>query len=389
MNQRFSDIILEHYIMGEHRLHERPIFISVGFESAYFAYANTITAKRSVILTVDVKRIHWVIERFGHVFSRISFDVISFGDTESQICFNYVDKHCRNATKQILIRSVDNKALGNWTLSFDRNTTEVISRPYLDKPLPFSKLFPYVQKLTLTNLLKEDVQHYPHLIKCSMQSTRADASDPNVYELIRLNPQLRHIYTTMRYNASYLNYLNEMLPSLESLGVEMIAPSAVEPDGQVIRFKNVKEFTFTLVNLDGDYRQAIGNIKFDQLERFKLEKIFGTVNFNDDLSEIISENRHLRVFESQVEMTFEQVIGLIEGLPELKEISINWSRVTNTLLEALLSENHGLNIINVANPINNAEVWAIAETIPPAWRLTGYEAPYTSFSITRNKPETD
>lgn len=40
MNRRLADIIEHHYIRNELRLHEKPIFFSIGYSVRYFRYNN-------------------------------------------------------------------------------------------------------------------------------------------------------------------------------------------------------------------------------------------------------------------------------------------------------------------------------------------------------------
>lgn len=342
---RFADIIVKHYIVGELRLHEKAIKIAVGYKYPSFTYAD-LTNQKIIIDTTDPNKILRVIQHFGYVFSHVTFAVSDFGNAETEEFFKHVDKYCKTATKEIKIDSVDYEAIANWTYSFDHTTTKILRTGLPSNSIPFSQLFPYMQELSVGHLFEADVQHYPHLTKCSIRSTNSDERDPCVHEFIRLNPQIRHFFTTMTKNASYIEYLSETLPNLEWLGIQMVISSAADSNLNVIRFKRVREFQIILIHYNEEFGQIISNLHFDQLEALTLNVVQGVFAANRFMG-FIARNRGLKTIETNVPMTHELFNGLLQQLPELEMISFNWFHGMLDTLEAFFMWNRGLSKINI------------------------------------------
>lgn len=86
-----------------------------------------------------------------------------------------------------------------------------------------------------------------------------------------------------------------------------------------IRFKNVRQFRLK-TGIRGQFRQALGNITFDELDTFILT---GTpFDVSDDLLEMILKNKHIKVFKTEQAMTNEQLERLVRELPELQERTV-------------------------------------------------------------------
>lgn len=366
MNAHFADIVLNHYIISKFRYHEIEITALIGI-----LYYDDTTPKR-IYISNGWKETLRVLTLFGHVFKHIRVEVSSFGTPSWQKMFEYIDKYCTQATKAINLYSVDNKALTNWTHSFDNTTTQIAIRRYVFIPIPLKDLLPFMRDLSVVELTEPLVDHYPYLRKFATESTWDDHRNPNVYELIRLNPQLRHFHTSMNTNVSYVKYLSEMLPHLELLDLDIFIdlPIINNPDQQMIHFKGVKEFLLKLTQAIplNSYSHAIGNIKFDHLDKFELR--LSTNVFVPELIKIISENKGLKEVHTNMRMTSEGLLDLVEMLPKLEQISFDMA--TNEMfpaLQTLLLENHGLSKISVHCPYSNVSVATFSEITPSTWDL--------------------
>lgn len=313
-----------------------------------------------------------------------------FGNAISREFFDYFDKYCQTATKAIVIQSVDYKALANWTYSFGETTTEVEVRPSIEVAIPFNTLFPYMQKLSVVKLLEANVQHYAHLTGCSTQSRYGDEANPLVQDFIRLNPQLSQIHTALLFRQhitiSYMEYLNEMLPNLETLSFQIaIYLPVIVPEQRIVRFKGVKELTVDIYNkyTFNSYLQPIENIQFDQLNTLKLV-VFPIVFADDHFIEIIGMNKGLSKIETSVRMTHQLFNGLLQALPQLEEILIHWHHDMRDTLASFFNDSHGLRRFNINHsgfPINIDD---IKQYIPPNWEIIPNEMPYMDiFSFVR------
>lgn len=379
ISPRFADIILKHYIIGTLRLHEKPIDLLLGAACPNLMYIDTTNQK--AVLTQDPNKIISALKLFGHIFSHITFDVLAFGNSDTQKFVKHVDCYCKNATKRVIINSVDEKALANWTYSFDHTATEVIVRTDLEKPIQYKKLFPFMQRLAAVNLLNQNIEHYPHLTNYSIQST---LNHDNVQQFLRLNPQIQHLQIAVRNNVSHVRYLAELLPFLESisLNVEIVSPNI---DPAVIHFKTVKEFTLTISNIDETpvFRNVIGSVQFDQLEMFHL-RVFYATSADDQIIEMISKNAGLKRFETNLRMTNETFNGFLQALPELKEISIDWVDEMSNSLETFFVQNHGLTKINFKHFYLRSEA-VFMEKIPLNWhKIPSENSSDGSFSLVRS-----
>lgn len=387
IHPRFADVILQHYIIGQHHLNENPITISLVFNRPYFGYSSASKTHYTLFNAENsTNTILSTLKLFGHAFRHITFEVLRFGNPISRTFFDHFDKYCKTTTKTIVIQSVDYAALVNWPYSFGETTTEVKVRPSLENPIPFNILFPYMQMLTVAKLLEANVQYYPYLKGCSTQTHNGDDKNPLVYELIRLNPQLSNLDTSIRTNTSYVQYLNEMLPNLETLSFRIgIHSHYIDPDQRIIRFKGVKELTIDIHSVIPlhFYRHVIENIQFDQLKAIKLD-IFPAVFADAQLIEIIAMNRGLRTIKTNVRMTHEIFNGLLQALPELEEISIHWHHGMRETLRSFFIENVSLKRFNIDHNGFPMGIKDIEESIPSNWQIVPNEIPYSyNFSFIR------
>lgn len=379
MNPRFADIIVKYYIVGELRLHEKPIKIKIAYEYALISAEPTNQGRNLHI--DDPNKIFSAVKQFGYIFSHIIFTVHDFGSSESEEFFKHVDKYCKNATKEIKINSVNYKEIANWTHLFDRTTT-TISRAGLPlDTIPFGKLFPYMQELDVGFLPEANVQHYPHLIKCSIRSSHNDQSGLFVHEFIRLNPQIRN-FTIMLNNASHIEFMSKILPNLEWLRVQMLFSSTAETNLNVIRFKNVREFHITLIHYIEQSGHFVSNVHFDQLEALTF-KVVQCVYSAEYFLEFIARNRDLKRIETNLRMTHELFNGILRELPGLREITLNWFDEVIDTLEAFFMGNHGLSKITIhqSDETNLADFEQIITN--SNWKVVSISDSWPSYSFIR------
>lgn len=320
----------------------------------------------------------------------ITFGVRKFGNSESLDFFKFVDKNCKAAIKRIIIYDADYEALSNWTYSFDHKTTDIGVLDYLRDTLPLNDLFPNMQALTMKHLKDIYVRHYPNLHNFSLIAASSDNDrNPNVNEFVRLNPQLRSVHTVMRNNASYIAYLNEMLPNLQSLSIEVSESYDIVSNQRAIHFKNVRKFILKL-DFIGEQYETIANVTFDQLDTFVLYDSVHMFGIRNEVIKLILNNRNLRAFRTNKCLSNGQILRLVYGLPELEEISIGWASKRPNLLNSIFNAKHPkLKRINVCYKYDTAGIEWVADIIPATWRMERNEGRQTSFSLIRRNPEND
>lgn len=362
LNARFVDIILEHYIISKYHLPEKSVFIFIRHADYQMAYKND---KKNVTITTGLNHILWVLEHFGYIFNNLLFDVQDFGSVESQDIFKYNAKYCTQAVKTISIQGIDSKAIANWTHSFDENTTHIQLGATNYDAIPLNEFFPFMQEISVFHISESIAQHFPHLTKCSIDSAyRNDYT----FKFIHLNPKLRHFHTSIYSNERHIKYLNRMLPNLESLAIGITNELIFNLDREIIHFKNVKAFSLNLLGMEEvqSFRRDVFNITFDQLETFTLKR--KPYHLSADLLQIIAANSDLKKVETNLEMRPEQLVGLVQALPELKEMTLYWHEGIISALQALLSGNHKIEKILVNNCFREALV-DLAEISPTAWEV--------------------
>lgn len=360
---RYKNIILNQYLIKKFRLHEkkfelyksdllppRPLWVL--YSGYHDGYKNYIIKGFNEILQM--------IGLFGHIFSHLHYKVFGFEDADWQQIFKFGEKYCSKATKKITVSADEIEAATNLSHVFDSTMTKIDIFNADSDRIPLNELFPYMEELKLLSANSPKVigQHFPHLKKCSIETIFHD--NHNEQEFIRLNPQLRGYHTLIYNNASYVRYLNEMLPNLQILSLKVLVNSDNIADLEYTRFKNVKEFTLDLsISMERvRLRPIIGNITFEQLKTFNLQNSRGV--YNNELHQMIIENDNLSKVFIDMRITQEQIFQIIEALPKLEELSLFWRRKSSgisTALEALLSgtQKHAIKRINIHNYFDDIE----------------------------------
>lgn len=340
MSPRFYDIITKHYLIGKFRLHEQRIVMRVDGRFSSVFYPSEVMARD------DSDRMFWVVEQYGHVFGHIYIDIYKFGDADSRKFIEHVNHYCKNAKKEIDIHKLIEGTLIEQPFSFDNNTYRVRMSSYGNEDIAWNDLFPALEHLTLGSIEKSIAQHHPHLKTIILGKNDADYTDPNVLELIRSNPQLRHFHSKTFDNVTYVQYINEMLPNLEWLSLEM--KIVYENDSTVVDFKNVRKFSFNVFSSFGvpAFWSFIGNIRFDQLEEMELDIIW-KVPLTEQLIRMIAVNRGLKTFKTSIPMSHVTFVQLVEALPELRVLTFDWYEGIHETLSAIFSGRYGLENVTI------------------------------------------
>lgn len=383
LNPHFTDIVLNHYIIGKFRLHEKKIIIFIHMSAVMMYYENSKSDRP--FLAQNRNESLFVLEKFGHIFKRLAYEMQVFGGPNWLEIFEYADKYCAQATKVIGIDEIDRAGLRNWTYSFDHTATQI--RLWRVVSLPLNVLFPFMEILHVKEMVLSILQHYPHLTECSIDLN--PGTNSNVDQFVRLNPQLRSFRTPMTTDLSFFAILSEMLTNLEKLAIKItIDPRDVEP--QIVQFKNVTEFTVELDTKFGghtDIRNAINNIQFVQLETFKIvtPPVADSMSIpflDDPLIEMIVTNRELKKIELSMRVTRQSFNELRQELLELKEISIYWHSQMLDSFDAFFDENHGLSKINIYNCFPR-KIEDFDGKFPINWEISAIETATDSFTFIR------
>lgn len=359
-----------------------------GFHSKQFTLRITANQvqfyhNRDTIIADGLNEALSALKMFAHIIEHLVYETIDFGSIYGREFYEYGKKYCPQATKEIIIHTVDEKALANWTYSFDETATKVTIRSLQYDLLPLNQLFPFLADLSVRQVRQPIVQHFPHLTTYTSLSFHKDHTNQNLFELIRLNPQLRYFYTSARNNLQYLRYLSRMLPNVKTIDMDIdFSGQCIGP--HAIHFRNITEWSLRIINLAWDsYIFAIGDITFDQLETLKVE---AADNFASEIIRLMLQYQHLKKLEIHMGLTINEMQSLVRATPSLKEFTFNLDRYEMfNIVGPLLLENHGLEKITVHSPSNKVRAETLAEVTPAAWKLVENETPKNSYSFIRNE----
>lgn len=113
-------------------------------------------------------------------------------------------------------------------------------------------------------------------------------------------------------------------------------------------------------------RPFIGNITFDRLESFTLQRKCSVRAH--DLYEMIMENKGLKKIDIDTKMTHEQMMGILDSMPKLKEISLYWWDELLPTLKTFLNGQNGLNFVKVHDYDGNISFFE--EFIQLPWKIS-------------------
>lgn len=144
-------------------------------------------------------------------------------------------------------------------------------------------------------------------------------NDPDLFDFIRLNPQIRHFETTIFQNYSYFRQISETFNNLETLEIENEEMcECVNVANETIQFGGVKHFELILDReIDGysNLWQKIPSMQFGQLETLKVIALTpddSSAELIDVICGIIAQNRMLQSIDLRIpEWSFEQMQRLV------------------------------------------------------------------------------
>lgn len=218
---------------------------------------------------------------FGNLINSLSISFDSFVETNAgktsgkvvlviwrEFLFTYINEYCCKSfiTPFVSVTHLQMK---------DCNFSDTIEDNWLNS------MFPQMQKLTIEfsswkySSFKFLENHFPSLEHLTLYDkfpeinshSKANTFRESVLELFHLNQQLKHL--TLRscsIDANTLQSITNNLQNLEGLELEVGKQFFAGFNGQLIRFKNLKMFTFK--------RRGIDDLSHIPITSDKLEKIF-------------------------------------------------------------------------------------------------------------------
>lgn len=352
MNARFEEIILHHYLIAKFQLNKMPITIVVNDQTS-------IAINSEKPFSIGHEQSLWFLQRFGHIFEHISLHYDEFRSYESREITYYIEKNCPEALKEVTISGVSDYSL-DWPFTYGHVTSVTLNNLPQINHIELNRLFPHMEKLVLNNSAKGSaiINHYfPHLTDFAIRfQSDVSSVSRHLINFIRMNRHIRSFDTPLFINPTYLQYVNEMLNHLETLTVRNEFATMVHPHHELVHFNNVTKFALYLGqvadadNIDNvNLHQLLPPIAFNKLKSFEL---FSSIpNSMDTLIGVIARNRQLtNVRIGRCELSYEQLSALVQSLPALIELAIDWHQ-TAGLFEIRRFLMDRINLQRIAIPI--------------------------------------
>lgn len=384
LGPRFHQIIVDHYIIAEYRLHEKKLYIKIGYTVSTHVYPNDDS---NSLYTEKEEEVLAVLQYFGNVFNSIKLEIFALGYKYVEEIQYALNKYCFKTTQEITLhRRLPRVDDLNVNFSFlhaaDVNIEHFPFEPI--EPMRLDISFPRMRKLIIDREV-DLIHHYPHLTEFISSIFGWSLNLPGFYDFMRLNPQIRSIDITIYNDAMFLTSLSELLPNLETLSLGLLSANDYNFDfSSIARFKHVKKFN---LNVDLHMRpynswtdrlhQIIDSIEFDSLHSFSVQSL-NPESF-DYLIGLIARNSELKNVSINSELSFEQLCRLITPHSKIIELTIDSQETSlrgiwNRFLEHL-TISHSLEKLTVQFfKYGEISYEDLVEIVPFGWSISGIEA---------------
>lgn len=400
LNSHFRDLILQHYLNRKYDINWAEENIRLRIEQ----YSVSLDTENGTNIAFGAKQTLQRLSTFGHFFRRmnIEYDTRANIKHDVQQIASYMHRYCRQAKQQATVRYYTDRRLNaNNHPSIVFEDIEHIRLVPSDSPVSIrlNETFPRMQHFHLVYTNEELPfigQYHPHLTSFRME--KHFVGDPDLFDFIRLNPQIRHFEGRTFQNHSYFRQMSETFTDLETLIIlnDWMCECA-NPLNETIQFESVKHFELFLSAEKLEYsnlREKIPALQFGHLETFKLAALTpedSSDELIDVMCELIAQNHMLHSVELVTpEWSFEQMQRLFQSAApaSLKTVTFKWyPRKTIDDFRRFLEENRDIERISVElfdrpvyndsdesddDDVSTASQWRVEdveENLPAQWTL--------------------
>lgn len=241
-----------------------------------------------------------VLKYFGRSISHL---VIEYNDENDLIMDNssinvlskFINTYCSSSLIHLQIRNYHATFFDEMTMPFKgvkHLSLHGRFKQLASSTLTFSKLFPALQNLSLkymhiknTNCIDQGFSSLTHLyVDIWHLHIPKHFNENDVERLLRKNQQIKSLKLS-HSSRNFLKIVNEILPNLESLELDIYNPRRSNNDDEPIVFEHVKNFTISRSDVS-----APSNIFFPKLEEFHTDI---SETKDDNWIDIVKENSHL------------------------------------------------------------------------------------------------
>lgn len=371
LDTRMWQLIADHVVNVKFLSHKRKIYVAAGNHPMMW-YENVNGS--NILITTQQEEIYSALRYFGHLFESVDILIHENSHEYSKRLEILVNKHCSHAFQKI---SLSDSSIIDADLAFP-NASEIVLNVRTRSSnnqiiIPLDTVFPKLQSLKINSQSYYN-HHLPHLRKFIL-----DVYEPDMDSLItfmRLNPQLRSLTSTIPNNATYFTTLNEFLPELEELSVELMPTYSYSVAAwPTTRFSHVKHFSVKSDTERWARLPILESIQFEHLQSYSV-RFCNKENVAFFISMIVGNTALKKVVIGAAGMSVQQLAALISSLPELEELTIVWGdpALGNQILQFLryiTARNHQLTKL-VIEPYFNISSLApeFLQSIPLGWSCT-------------------
>lgn len=388
---RCKPLIIHHYIERRYKLNESKvkIHLSNGDDGTYVLY-TPIESSRPIKLTTGHNEMLSTLMAFCHLFKSITIDVNQYfhrvhNDHLVKLS-ETINNYCSSVSQQEILIDMDRRANG---FSFQNATIVELRSVGRHSGAKLAEIFPRMETLKIRIFTRYALnQNFPHLRYFEVREKSNGRFDLKTFG--EFNPQLRGIQTPLPF--SQLEHLNEMFPDLESLGIELQRESLLNaaalkvssffgtPTNGIIHFRNVRSFTLDVESLNDcmdEYfdcnhpnfvRHNLSSIQFDYLESF--QSMFYGRNYIDKQIELILQYKEvINVHFISYQLSYTQMIRLIDGLPRLEKITLLCLFESIDDILQLMNRETTLDTIVIVIGLNARAALLQRTTLPDKWTL--------------------
>lgn len=259
-NERFRQIIAQNQMKSQKiRLDDRVFVIS-----SNNLYGDFIDFDEHHLITNRMDIIRDTFSLFGHSVTKLNFFIDNTkADIIETIC-TLINQYASESLTEVALINVNKNPLAHWTNLFENvHSLRLLGMERIEN-IKIHHIFPNLNRLeikhnapiNLTELLEHDFRQLTQFIYTGHLD-----QEQNLRNFIELNGQLRDVDIRSPFQSSFLEFISQMLPALNSLAI--VLPHKIDT---FFRFKNVQHFSLT-TRFEKDFNENFP-FKFDRLESF-------------------------------------------------------------------------------------------------------------------------
>lgn len=268
---------------------------------------------------------------FGEFITSLSLNFNGIGPRRSDAISQTLNRYCAKTLIDLEWHHCPPNAMDTSSKKYPKLTNLRLTFGCLGETMSqFNEYFPALCKLELNEIevknrrcIGRTMPNVTHL-KVHIESRRGiDFLKINVKEALRFNPQIRSFCVASNCDPTFLSFINEMLPLLETLDIQKPKKKFFESDANEVCFKQVKYFSLDIINSNDQMKNI--PFKFNNLKKFSLN---ANCRFCGEWIDFIAQNKKLVEVEllpfNYFYVVSEDQLMKIAELPDLMTFKMDW-----------------------------------------------------------------